>query len=285
MIRHEFNTSRHLLFISATLGTVDDPKRLTLDEVADQLDVHYQTVYRWVRSGRLRAVKIGAAYVVDSADLEEFVESRRDPTSPPRPSPARLERQCEAMQRALLVGDETRAQSIIRELVSNGTPVTTLIERVLVPPLAEIGARWRSGELSIYIEHRASAIVERLLGEISPNPRGRRRGRAMVAAVAGDLHSLPTTMATACLRDDNWHVDHLGADVPISELEAFALDHHVDVAVISATMSNRELVEQAKATLEGRHGIPTLVGRPDATLSELQAAAREALSTARSTSA
>ncbi len=99
----------------------------------------------------------------------------------------------------------------------------------------------------------------------------------MVAALAGDLHSLPTTMATAGLREDNWHVDHLGADIPVTELEAFATDHDVDLAVISATISQRDLLEQAKEALEGHRGIPTLVGRPGATLSELQAAARHAL--------
>jgi excisionase family DNA binding protein len=256
---------------------VQDQHELTLDQVAGRLGVHYQTVYRWVRSGKLPAVKIGTGYVVKGRDLDEFTSSRTRPTSPPPPSTARLERQREAMGRALLEGDETGTQSIARQLISNGTTVTALIERVLVPPLADIGARWRKGELSIYVEHRASAIVERLLGEISPNPRGRRRGRAMVAALAGDLHSLPTTMATACLREDNWHVDHLGADMPVAELEAFATDNAVDLAVISATRSNRKLVEQAKETLERRHGIPTLVGRPGATLTELQAAARQAL--------
>jgi methylmalonyl-CoA mutase cobalamin-binding subunit len=99
----------------------------------------------------------------------------------------------------------------------------------------------------------------------------------MVAALAGDLHSLPTTMATACLREDNWHVDHLGADMPVSELEAFATDHDVDLAVISATTVRHDLIEQAKEVLEGRHRIPVLVGQPGATLTELQAAARHAL--------
>lgn len=263
---------------------MNDQRDLTLNEVADRVGVHYQTVYRWVRSGHLPAVKIGASYVVRGHDLDTFIVERRRPTSPPAPSAARLERQREAMRDALFDGDETAAQSIARRLISNGTSVITLIEQVLVPPLGEIGARWRSGDTTIYVEHRASAIVERLLGEISPNPRGRRRGRAMVAAVAGDLHSLPTSMATACLREDNWHVDHLGADMPVAELEAFALANDLDVAVISATSSNGERVEEARAALEDRHGIPTLVGRPGATLTELRDSARRALARRRARS-
>lgn len=259
---------------------VDQPD-LTLDDVAERAGVHYQTVYRWVRSGRLPAVKIGSSYVVKARDLEEFTDRRLQPTSPPAPSAARLDRQRDAMLAALLDGDETAAQAIVRQLISNGASVTSLMEEVLVPPLREIGARWHSGEASISDEHRATAIAERLIAEISPNPRGRRRGRAMVAALAGDRHSLPTSMATACLREDNWHVDHLGADMPASELEAFATANAVDLAVISVTTSNQQQLEEVRATLEDRYGIPTLVGRPGASLSELKESARQARARAR----
>ena len=249
---------------------------LTLDDVAAQLGVHYQTVYRWVRAGRLAASKVHGTYVVRPDDLAAFIAARNAPAPPPAPAADRLDRQRDAMQQALLDGGETEARTIARTLVSNGTSITTLINAVLVPPLVEIGARWHAGELSIYVEHRASAIVERMLGELSPNPRGRRRGTAMVAAVTGDLHSLPTAMATAALREDNWQVEHLGADLPVDELVAFAETHDLDLAVISATTpKRRRLAEQAKRVLEDGPGVPTLVGRPGATLAELQTAARQ----------
>lgn len=248
---------------------------LTLDEVAAQLGVHYQTVYRWVRGGRLEAMKVRGSYVVRPESLETFTASRDTPAEPPAPTDDRLERQRDAMLQALLDGNETDARSVARTLISNGTPVTTLISKVLVPPLIEIGARWHDGDLSIFVEHRASAMVERILGELSPNPRGRRRGRAMVAAVSGDHHSLPTAMATAALREDNWQVEHLGADMPVDELISFAETHDIDVAVISATTSQRRaLAEEASKALAEGPGIPTLIGRSGATLEELQADAR-----------
>ena len=252
---------------------------LSLEDVANELVVHYQTVYRWVRSGKLRAAKVNGSYAVQRDDLDAFIEARSAPQVPPPPSMDRLERQREAMQRALLDGDETGARTIGRTLVSNGTSVTTLISEVLVPPLVDIGARWHAGNLAIFEEHRASAIVERMLGELSPNPRGRRRGRAMIAAVSGDHHSLPTAMATAALREDNWHVEHLGADMPVAELVHFAETHDIDLAVLSATTTGcRQLAEQARRSITDRLGIPTLVGHPGASLQDLQAHARSLLS-------
>jgi methylmalonyl-CoA mutase cobalamin-binding subunit len=123
--------------------------------------------------------------------------------------------------------------------------------------------------LTIWVEHRASAIVERLLGELSPNPRGRRRGTVMVAAVTGDLHSLPTSMAAVTLRADNWVVEHLGADMPPDELVRFCVEHDVDVAVLSST--NPDVADLAADTAERIRaaGTPVVLGGPGRSLDDL----------------
>ncbi|MGB5760017.1 MAG: helix-turn-helix domain-containing protein, partial [Acidimicrobiales bacterium] len=59
---------------------------LTLDDVAAQLGVHYQTVYRWVRAGRLAASKVHGTYVVRPDDLAAFIAARNAPAPPPAPA-------------------------------------------------------------------------------------------------------------------------------------------------------------------------------------------------------
>ncbi len=59
-------------------------ERLTLNQVAQRLDVHIGTVYRWslsgVRGRRLRTFLIGGRRFVTLADLERFIQSK-DSTS------------------------------------------------------------------------------------------------------------------------------------------------------------------------------------------------------------
>jgi excisionase family DNA binding protein len=250
--------------------------QIELQDAADRLGVHYQTAYRWVRSGRLRAHMVDGRYLIATDELDTVERQRRTPGRPPPPSQARLERQARRVHDALIEGDEATVRSIARGLVSDGTRLVDLVQTVLVPPLRSIGQAWHDGQLTIWVEHRASAIVERTLGELSPNPRGRRRGVAMVAAVSGDRHSLPTTMAAVALRDANWHVHHLGADMPPDELVHFCTDHHVDVAVISLT--NTDVTELAAATSERitNAGVPTLLGGPGQSLEHLLNAASSA---------
>lgn len=257
-----------------------DDASLDLQRAADELGVHYQTAYRWVRNGRLPAVLVDGRYVVARSDVDAVAVARTAPVHRRPPSPKRVNTAADRMHEALLGGDEPSARQTARGLIDDGVPVTELIQAVIVPSLIEIGRRWHEGELSIWVEHRASAIVERVIGDISPNPRGRRRGRAIVAAVSGDRHSLPTSMAAVALRSDNWFVDHLGADIPPEELLAYCADHDVDVAVISSTNPDTaELAGTTAAELD-RAGVRVVLGAPGRTLDDLLVEARAVVSAA-----
>jgi len=49
---------------------------MNLKTAARRLGVHYQTAYRWVRSGQLIAVKVGAGYEISDAALARFQAQR-----------------------------------------------------------------------------------------------------------------------------------------------------------------------------------------------------------------
>lgn len=45
---------------------------LTIHEVAVRLDLHYQTVINFIRSGKLKAIKVGGQWRVTSEELLRF---------------------------------------------------------------------------------------------------------------------------------------------------------------------------------------------------------------------
>jgi MerR family transcriptional regulator, light-induced transcriptional regulator len=253
-----------------------DQPPVDLRTAAAELGVHYQTAYRWVRSGQLPATIVAGKYSVSSSDLVEFAQRRSRPTPVSAPSVQRLDGQAERMYEALRTGDDSHARQIARRLIEDGTPVKDLIVAVLSPPLREIGQSWRDGKISIWVEHRASGIVERILGELTPTPRGRRRGTVMVAAVSGDLHALPTAMAAAALRADNWNVEHLGANMPPEELVDFCATHDITVAVLSVTNSQVEASAQRAATALRNAATPVVIGGSGRTIDDLLAEVRTA---------
>jgi MerR family transcriptional regulator, light-induced transcriptional regulator len=244
-------------------------KSLELQAAADALGVHYQTAYRWVRTGKLPAQLIGNKYQVARHDLDTLQAARTKPAAPAAPSPKRIQRQAELVDHALLEGDETTVRNTAQRLTEEGTSIIELIQSVFTPPLRRIGQKWHDGELPIWVEHRAAAIIERTLGDLAPNPRGRRRGTAIVAAVAGDQHSLPTTMAAVALREANWHVHHLGANMPGNELIQFCAQHHIDLAVISLTNPDTSNLANNTANQIRATGTPTIIGGPGRSLKQL----------------
>jgi excisionase family DNA binding protein len=245
---------------------------MNLQEAADALGVHYQTLYRWVRSGAIPAAKRGSSYDIDPAELERFRNVRQAETPPPQRLQVRdWDAQVDRFHAALLDGDELGARTIVDRLSAGGLSLAEICDRLIGPALARIGQAWHDGELTIAEEHRATAICERIIGRLAGHPRGRPRGVAVVATVPGDLHGLPSTMAAMALREDHWKVHHIGPDVPEDDLVRLVHDESATLVVLSSTTGSTatDLVTR----LEG-DGVRVLVGAPGKRLADLVELAR-----------
>ena len=232
--------------------------------------MHYQTAYKWVRDGTLAAHQVGRSYRLTPAEVDRWATERATPKPPPARTPD-LDAGAERLFGLLLSGDEARARAMIDTLAAQGTTATTIAGDLLAPAMRRIGTGWEQDQVSVPVEHRATAIAERILGDVMPNPRGRRRGTAVVAAPSGERHGLASLMATVALRDDNWRVEHLGADVPVDEIVRFCDEVEADLivlTVISGTTDTDDLTRRLE-----RDGRRVLVGSPGATLAELLAEA------------
>ena len=50
---------------------------LSAKEISKQYKVSYITVFRWIKSGKLKAFKVGKQYRVKQEDLEAFIEESK----------------------------------------------------------------------------------------------------------------------------------------------------------------------------------------------------------------
>lgn len=51
-------------------------KHLSVTEVAERLQVHWQSVLNYIKSGELEAVKLGRGYRISEKAIEEFIQKR-----------------------------------------------------------------------------------------------------------------------------------------------------------------------------------------------------------------
>ena len=60
---------------------------LSVQEVADRLGVSVFTIRRYIRAGKLRAIKLDGVYRLSREDLGEFLKSREIGPEPGLPAP------------------------------------------------------------------------------------------------------------------------------------------------------------------------------------------------------
>ncbi|MGA0121474.1 MAG: cobalamin-dependent protein [Gaiellales bacterium] len=235
---------------------------LTLQEAADVVGCHYQTLYRRVRSGDIPALVAGGSYRIRREDLDTWL-SERDQRSGAVPDRGQRDwpAQADRLFSHLITGDTDAARQQIDRLLAGGTSVAEFCDSLFAPILFRIGDLWRRGEITIGDEHRASRTVESLLERVlaaRPKP-GPRLGTVVVAAPRGDRHSLPGQMVAFGLRADGFIVHHLGADLPPDEIADLATREQADLVALSCATGDREGLVEAMRALAAA-GFPVLVG-------------------------
>ena len=214
---------------------------LTLQEAADELGVHYMTAYRYVRLGLMDADKIGGTWKVASDAVAAFrAGSVRSPVAPGERAPW-----SERLESRLVAGDSRGAWGVIESAMSAGKELDQVYLEVLTPAMVSIGERWITGDLDIAIEHRASGMAMRIIGQIGPRfaRRGRARGTVITATPAGETHMLPLAMLSDLLRLEGWEVSDLGANLPAKSLGLLVADTP-DVVAVGISVSSEDCLAQ-----------------------------------------
>jgi MerR family transcriptional regulator, light-induced transcriptional regulator len=216
-----------------------DRDLLTLQEAADQLKVHYMTAYRWVRSGELPAFKAGGRLRVRAADLADFVERRTVEVALPSGQEGRTDWPVHAdrLHGLLREGRGPEAGALVRKVVADGAAVGDVYLNLLTPALHRIGEDWEGGGISVAEEHRATEIVKALIARMGEafRRRGPSRGTVATATPSGEQHALGSAMTADFLRGAGYEVHHLGADVPVEDLELFLDVVPCDAVCLSVT--------------------------------------------------
>jgi len=204
----------------------DTLEPLTLQEAADRLDVHYMTVYRWVRLGMLPARKVGGTWQVDPADLADVraraVEPSTSATSSPRGRTRRRAPWSERLRERMLAGDAAGSWSVVEAAMASGLEPQDVYVEMLAPALHGIGAGWQRGTVPIEREHLASGVAAAIIGRMSPRfrRRGRHRGSVLLAMPPGERHGLGVAMLADIVAQGGYEVLNLGPDTPPASLAA-----------------------------------------------------------------
>ncbi len=239
---------------------------LTLHEAADRLGVHYMTAYRYVRTGRLPATKVGSQWWVDPRALagarQGTVVAGRPRAHTRQSTRAAAARR---LERRLVAGDEAGAWAIVEARLGSGSDPDDVLLDELALAMRAVGDGWEAGDYTVDDEHRATGVATRMVGRLGARftRRGPKRPSVILGTPPRELHGLPTSMAANVLSGRGYDVVDLGADVPTDAFAAAVTKAARPLAVgVAVTAGNHDRSVRAivRAVREVRPGLPVLVG-------------------------
>ena len=157
-----------------------------------------------------------------------------------------LDREVELLLDAIKAFDEAAANAIVDQALGGFTLQSTL-SALFLPALAELGAGWARGEVTVAEEHFATELLRaRLLGLA----RGWGTGTgplALLACPPGERHDLGLIAFGLAIREHGWRIAFLGADMPTRTIGETAQRLDSAAVIVSAVEARR--FERALALL------------------------------------
>ena len=233
---------------------------MSLQEVAEELGVHYMTVYRYVRLGYLPAVKDGASWQVTRSDLDEFKQEPAAAAGRGGSTTAWDER---FLQR-LLAADQPGSWNVVEAARASGMSVRDVYLKMIVPAMRSLGEQWSQGNITIGQEHAASQVVVRVVSRLSAmlSRRGVSKGTIVLGTPAGEMHTLPVMIAADLIRTEGFEVLDLGSNLPPDSFaEAAAAQQRLVAVGVSATApGHADDIKATIAELRKRVDVPIFLG-------------------------
>jgi DNA-binding transcriptional MerR regulator len=169
---------------------------------------------RRLRQAIEKGHSISQAAKLSEAELDQIISDSNHVTEAADPYAIVRKRFLKAIERMDVVTADlelSRAATLF--------PARSLIQKLVVPVLAEVGERWAHKEFGIAHEHVASNLMRNLLSSLFRlYPPTDHAETVVLATPANERHEFGLLLAALIAATRGWRVVYLGADLPASEI-------------------------------------------------------------------
>ncbi len=168
---------------------------------------------------------------------------------------------------AVIVGDAPKVKGLVQESVDAGVDPKAVLQKALIPAMAEVGRRMKAQEFyvpEVLIAARAMQwglnILKPLLAGTGLEP----AGRVAIGTVKSDLHDIGKNLVGMMLEGAGFEIIDLGTDVSPEKFVAAVKDKRANVigmsALLTTTMPNMKKTIDALKEAGVREQVKVLVG-------------------------
>src|SRR3954451_5859499 len=150
--------------------------------------------------------------------------------------------------------DEASAQDHLARLFGTYS-IDAALSAVVLPYLRELGERWACGRTGIGHEHFATTVIHGRLLSLTRKWDAGHGPRAVLAAPAGEQHTLGLLCFGLALRARGWRISYLGADTPLATVLEWATPPR-PARVVLASVRSETYVGAADLLVELANEVP-----------------------------
>lgn len=140
--------------------------------------------------------------------------------------------------RSLIEGNKSNCCRIVFDLLDDGTDIKSLYKYLFHNSLYEVGVMWENNEISVSVEHIATAITESILARIYPKlPVANNSGKkAIISCTPDEFHQVGGRIVADVFEMHGWDTYFLGANTPVNELLKLIDKKEPDVVGLSVSI-------------------------------------------------
>ncbi len=135
--------------------------------------------------------------------------------------------------------DSAATSAVLDELFAQGS-FESIVDDLLMPALAAVGAAWAEGRLDAAAEHAASAAIHRRLSALYEAAAVMGDSSVVVGLPPGGRHELGALSFAVALRRLGVGVLYLGADVPVTSWLHVVKQHRTRVVVLGVVLETEQ---------------------------------------------
>jgi uroporphyrinogen decarboxylase len=152
----------------------------------------------------------------------------------------RGERDIDAYTGGLLSNDVSRVLDLVNQDIDSGQEITDVINRGLIPAMAEVGKRFQTGNIYIPEMMIAARMMEATIDSLKDLLVGKtddKLGKVVVGTVKGDLHDIGKNLVRMMLEGQGFAVEDMGVSVSPEEFVRNIKEKEVDIVAMSALLT------------------------------------------------
>jgi Predicted cobalamin binding protein len=121
------------------------------------------------------------------------------------------------------------------------------LDSIAAPLMRKMGDEWHAGRITFSQEHLATAVIQRVVSDLSPLlTAGEGNPTIVIATLEGERHANGALMAAATAASDGWRVIYLGPDLPAQDIAETAARTGARAVGVSMILSERKAGRAAK---------------------------------------